>query len=148
MTLVPSTPAEEVIWYEVQQLRKENAGLRAAEDSLRAEVERWQQSARGFSRSHTDVLREFSEAVQDIPVRGDETFGAAVRRIVAERDTARTELAQTKEKLAALTETHREALINLRGYASAMRDHKVVKHVNGQLAELAAAPPEAGKEGG
>lgn len=34
-----------------------------------------------------DALRtEFFEAVQDIPVRGGETFGSAVRRVVAERD--------------------------------------------------------------
>lgn len=33
-----------------------------------------------------EVRAEFSEAVQDIPVRGGETFGSAVRRVVAERD--------------------------------------------------------------
>lgn len=38
-------------------------------------------------RKERDAVRaEFSEAVQDIPVRGGETFGEAVRRVVAERD--------------------------------------------------------------
>lgn len=52
------------------------------------------------ARSSEAALREeLREAVEWIPVKGGETFGKAVQRIVAERDSARAELAALVELL-------------------------------------------------